>query len=82
MKINLGLSGLDQLKRSRFVLLVVSALGLSCGTRPKFMMDDCFGLAHESIRLGLGLEPGPFRVDERLYANPSKKILSFNLILV
>ncbi|CBI33501.3 unnamed protein product, partial [Vitis vinifera] len=64
MKINLGLSGLDQLKR------------------PKFMMDDCFGLAHESIRLGLGLEPGPFRVDERLYANPSKKILSFNLILV
>ena len=69
MKINLGLSGLDQLKRSRFVLLVVSALGLSCGTRPKFMMDDCFGLAHESIRLGLGLE---LRVDERLYANPSK----------
>lgn len=28
MRIDLGLSGLDQLKRSRFVLLVVSALGL------------------------------------------------------
>ena len=59
MKFNLGLSGLDQLKRSRFVLLVVSALGLSCCTKPKFMMDDCFGLAHESIRLGFGLEPRP-----------------------
>ena len=56
---DLGFRGWVPAERSRFVLLVVSALGLSCDTRPKFMMDDCFGLAHESIRLGLGLEPRP-----------------------
>ena len=73
MKINLGLSGLDQLKRSRFVLLEVSALGLSCGTKPKFMMDDCFGLAMKALDLGLGWSPDLVHVDERLHAHPSKR---------
>ena len=73
MKFNLGLSGLDQLKRSRFVLLVVSALGSGCGTKPKFMMDDCFGLAMKALDLGLGWSPDLVHVDERLHAHPSKR---------
>ena len=55
-------------------------LGLSWGTRPKFVMGGSIGLAHEDFGLGLELEPSPVRVDEGPYVNPSK-IPCFNLIL-
>ena len=34
-------------------------LGLSWGTRPKFVMGGSIGLAHEDFGLGLELEPRP-----------------------
>ena len=34
-------------------------LGLSWGTRPKFVMDICIGLTHEDFGLGFELQPRP-----------------------
>ena len=34
-------------------------LGLSWGTRPKFVMDVCIGFAHEDFGLGFELQPRP-----------------------
>ena len=34
-------------------------LGLSWGTRAKFVMDVCIGFAHEDFGLGFELQPRP-----------------------
>ena len=50
-------------------------LGLSWGTRPKFVMGGSIGLAHEDFGLGLELEPRPSSCGGRALCQSFKNLL-------